>query len=185
MDAGSSSDDLKTIRAIMERTRRTAGGYGGWFMVLWGVIWFVGFLGNQFVPGRLLGWFWLGLTSLGSVASAVIGARTGRRAGVRSPVWRPIVLWLVAMVAFVGLIAWQLRLRTTRDVALLIVLTVALTYVQVGLFSHWSIIVVGAVLAALTVAVELLVPDYFFVVMAFLSGGLLVASGLWFVRQEA
>ena len=65
-----------------------------------------------------------------------------------------------------------------------IVLTVALTYVQVGLFSHWAISLVGAALATLTVATELAVPGYFFVMMAFLSGGLLVGSGLWFVRRE-
>ena len=88
------------------------------------------------------------------------------------------------MVVFVGLVVWLFGLRTTREIALLIVLTVALTYVQVGLFSHWAISVVGVALAALAVGAVVLVPDYFFVAMAFLSGGLLIGSGMWFIRHE-
>ncbi|MDY6876065.1 MAG: hypothetical protein SWK90_07700 [Chloroflexota bacterium] len=177
-------DDLKAIRQIMERTRRAAGGDSGWFMVLWGTIWFVGFLGNQFLPAEALGWFWLGMTVLGTAGSAWIGVRMGRRSGVRSPIWRPILLWMVAMAVFVFLIAWLFDLDTIHDLALLIVLTVALNYFQIGLFTHWTISLVGTMLAALAVGTAVLLPNYFFLVMAFSSGGLLVGSGLWSVRHE-
>jgi hypothetical protein len=184
MDSNRAVDDLKVIRNIMERTRRTAGGYSGWFMVLWGAIWFVGFLGNQFLPAEAVGWLWLGLTGLGGVSSGWIGVRISRRSRVRSPVWRPIVLSFVALFVFVVLIAWLFDLNTSRDIALLIVLTVALSYAQLGFFTHWAISLIGALLAVLVVGASILMPGYFFLVMAFLSGGLLVGSGLWFVRQE-
>ena len=43
MDQNQAIDDLKAIRQIMDRARRTSGGGGGWFMVLWGIILFIGF----------------------------------------------------------------------------------------------------------------------------------------------
>ncbi len=184
MDSDRALDDLKIIRQVMERTRRDVGGVSGQFMVLWGAIWFVGFLANQYLPAEALGWFWLGITVLGSAGSSWLGVHMGRRSGVRSPIWRPILLWMVAMVVFVVLIAWLFDVDTTHDLALLIVLTVALNYFQVGLFTRWTVSGVGVALAALAVGTAVLLPDYFFLVMAFLSGGLLVGSGLWFMRHE-
>jgi hypothetical protein len=183
MNSNRALDDLKVIRQVMERTIRSAGGLAGQQMILWGIIWFFGFLGNQYVPEESLGWLWLGLTSVGAAGSAWIGVRTGRRQGVRPPAWRPVALYLVGPMVFVVLIVWLFELDTTRDVALLIVLTVAMCYFQVGVFYRRSISAVGAGLAALATGTTILLPDYFFLVMAFLSGGLLVGSGLWFMRR--
>jgi hypothetical protein len=91
---------------------------------------------------------------------------------------------MIALLVFVGLLVWLLELRTTREVALLIVLVVALSYCQAGVFSRWTISLVGAILALVTVAAYRLLPDYFCLVMAFLSGGLLMGSGIWFMRHE-
>jgi hypothetical protein len=183
MDSNRALDDLKVIRGVMERTVRSAGGLAGQQMVLWGIIWFVGFLGNQYLPEEMLGWFWLVLTGMGAAGSAWIGVRQGRRQGVRPPVWRPVALYLVGPVVFVVLIVWLFELDTTRDVALLIVLTVAMCYFQIGIFYRRSISLVGVALAGLATGAAVLLPDYFFLVMAFLSGGLLVGSGLWFIRR--
>ncbi len=183
MDPNRALDDLKVIRQMMERTRRSAGGFAGQHLVLWGIVWFVGFLGNQYLPPDRLGWFWLVLTSVGGTGSAWIGIRLGRRQGVRSPLWRPIVIGMAGLLVYVTLMITLFDLTTTRDVALLIVLIVALAYFQVGLFFRWTISVVGVALAALATGAAILLPDHFFLVMAFLSGGLLVGSGLWFIRR--
>jgi hypothetical protein len=132
----------------------------------------------------VLGWLWLGLTIIGGAGSTWIGVRAGHGGGVSSPLGRPIAIGMAALIVFVFLIAWLFDLNTTRDIALLIVLTVALSYFQVGLFTRWTISVIGAALAVLVVGTAVLLPDYFFLVMAFLSGGLLIGSGLWFVRHE-
>ena len=130
MDSNRALDDLKVIRQVMERTVRSAGGFAGQQMVLWGIIWFVGFLGNQYLPPESLGWLWLGLTSVGTAGSAWIGVRTSRRQGVRPPVWRPVALYLLGPMVFVVLVVWLFELDTTQDVALLIVLTVAMCLVS-------------------------------------------------------
>ena len=183
MDTSRAADDLKAIRQIMDRTRSGAGRHGGWFGVLWGAIWVAGFLGNQFLPPQTAGWLWMVLDIAGGLASAWIGARMAR-SGVKSPVWRAILLYFLALCAFDGLLIWLLGLRTTRDVALLITLTVSLSLVQYGLFTNWAIAVVGTLVAALTVAAAVLVPEHFYLAMAVLGGGLLFSSGVYLLRSE-
>lgn len=183
MDSERARDDLKAIRQVMDRTRRTAGRHGGWFMVVWGIVWFVGFLGTQFLPDRIVLWFWQVLTLLGAIISVWIGIRVGRGSDVRSSILRPLILWWLALIVFDVLLAWLFGLHTDRDLTLLIVLTVALSYFQFGLFTHWAISLVGALLAVLTVAAALLLPEYLSLAMAFLGGGVLTVSGLLFIRH--
>nr|HID12202.1 hypothetical protein [Anaerolineae bacterium] len=184
MDSDRALDDLKAIRQIMERTRRATGGYGGWIMVLWGVVWFIGFLGTQFLPDEVIGWLWLVLNTIGAAGTVWLGVRMGRRGGVYSPIWRPILLWWLALGVFDVLLVWLFGLGSGLDLALLIILTIALGYFQFGLFTHWVISGIGALIAALSVGAAVLLPEYFYLAMAILGGGLLVESGLWFVRHE-
>jgi hypothetical protein len=183
MDPDRALDDLKTIRQVMERTRRGGGKTGGWFMILWGAVWFVGFLGSQFLPDEAVAWLWPVLNILGAAISVWLGVRTGHRGGVRSTAWRPILLWWLALFVFDGLMVWLFQLHTGRDLTLLITLTVALGFVLFGLFIYWVISAVGMLIAVLVVGAAVLLPDYLYLVMAFLGGGLLMGSGLWFVRS--
>jgi predicted neutral ceramidase superfamily lipid hydrolase len=183
MNSDRALDDLKAIRQIMERTRRGGGKTGGWYMILWGAIWFVGFLGNQFLPDETAGLLWFGLNIPGAAISVWLGVRSGRQGGVRSTAWRPILLWWLALFIFDGLMIWLFQLHTGRDLTLLITLTVALGFVLFGLFVYWVISAVGVLVAVLVVGTAVLLPDYLYLVMAFLGGGLLMGSGIWFVRS--
>ena len=49
MEPNRALDDLREIRQVMARTRRSVGAFAGEFMVLWGSIWFLGFLANQYL----------------------------------------------------------------------------------------------------------------------------------------
>jgi hypothetical protein len=182
MDSIRAADDLRVIRQVMDRTRRAAGRHGGWFGVLWGAIWVVGFLSNQYLPEDTAGWLWMVLDIGGGVASALIGARIAR-SGVRSPLWARILLFFLALAVFDGLLVWLLGLRGMREVALLITLTVALASVQVGLFTSGPFTTIGLLVAAVAVGAIALVPGYFYLAMAGL-GGLLMLGGLWVVRSE-
>jgi hypothetical protein len=183
MDQNQAIDDLKAIRQIMGRARRTSGGGGGWFMVLWGIILFIGFSGAQFLPDAYVGWMWAVLNIFGLVITFWLGMRIGRQSGISSPIWRSILLWWLSLGVFDVLLVWLFRLED-RDLALLAILTVALGYVLFGLFAHWIISAVGALMAILVVGALLLIPGYFSLAIGVLVGGLLVGSGLWLVREE-
>jgi len=77
---------------------------------------------------------------------------------------------------------WLFGLRD-GDIGLLILLTIALGYFQFGLFTHWIISGIGLFIAVISVGAALLLPGYFGLVMALLGGGVLIVTGLWFVRQ--
>jgi len=181
-------DDLKAIRQIMEQARRASDGFGGWFMVLWGVIWFLGFTGTHILlhlqREQAINWLWTPLNTLGILGSVWLGIRMAQRARTKSStLWAPLLLYWLALAAFDGVLIWQLRLYTNGlYVALLIVLTIALGYIQFGLFTHWSISVIGLFLGLLAVVLATWLPAYFNLGIAVLGGGTLIGGGLWVLR---
>jgi len=131
---------------------------------------------------QAINWMWAGLNGAGALLSAWLGRRFQRRT-VRSTLWRAILLWWLALAVFDGLLIWRFGLTQGEDVILLIILTVALGYVLFGLFSHWAISLIGLSFAALSVVMSLFFAAYFYLAFAFLGGGILIAGGVWFVRQ--
>lgn len=181
MDPNQAVDDLKAIRQIMGRTRSAIGRQGGWIMVLWGVIWFIGFSSNQFLPD-LTGWIWLVLNVVGMAITIWLGSRIGQ-GDVRVSFWRQVLLWLLSLVVFDALLVWLFDVTDAHNLLLLFLLTIALGYVQFGTFTHWVFGVVGVLMAAVAVGARLLTPDYFFLVIGIFCGGTLACGGLWMVRQ--
>jgi hypothetical protein len=184
MDERQARDDLKTIRQIMNRTRRGSAGYGGWFMVTAGVSWLIGFTASQFLPEAYVGWMWMVLNTSMVGIMIWIALRWRRRSSVRSTLWGPLFLYWLALVAFDALIAWLFNITDGAQIGLLALLTVALGYVLMGILFHWLITAVGILIAALAVGAFLLVPGHFPLAMGLLGGGLLIGSGLWMVRSE-
>lgn len=182
-------DDLRAIRQIMERARRTSGQPGGWFMVLWGIIWLLGFTGTHILvqTGRepLIQWLWTPLNLLGVLFSIGLGVWMGRREQrVSSAIWLPILLWWLALAAFDAVLIWRFRLFTDGShIAFLIVLTIALGYVQFGLFTHWAISAIGLFIGLLATVMATWLPEYFNLGVALLGGGALIGGGIGFLRQ--
>ena len=184
MNSDRALDDLRVIRQVMERTRRATGRQGGWFMVLWGAVWFVGFLGNQFLPAENAGILWAVADIAGDIGSIWIAARSRRQQRLSSTIWRPLLFWFISLLVFDGLLIWLFDLQPGRDIAVLILLTIALNFVQIGVFATWKLSLIGLLIAALTVGSVLLFPAYFNLIMAFLGGGLLIVSGFRALRRE-
>ncbi|NTW43621.1 MAG: hypothetical protein HGB14_04110, partial [Anaerolineaceae bacterium] len=64
---------LSAIQKIMKKTRHSISSSGGYkFLILWGIIWLIGFLNSQFIPGELAGNIWIGLDIIGGMLSAFI-----------------------------------------------------------------------------------------------------------------
>lgn len=183
MDRNEAADDLKIIREIMTRTRQTEDGRDGWIMIVWGIIWMVGFGISQFVTGHITGILWAILNTIGLTLTFVL-AFSGSRSGVRSPLWRLILLWWLSLLVFDGLIVWLYRIKVDESLMLLIVLTIALGYIQFGLFTHAMISLAGLAIAVLIVTAYLVVPDYLFLSIALIGGGILIGTGAWFVRKR-
>ncbi len=100
-----------------------------------------------------------------------------------SSLWSSLLLYWLALAAFDGVLIWKLQLYTSGlHLALLIVLTIALGYVQFGLFTHWSISIIGLFIGLLAVALATWLPGYFNLGVALLGGGALIGGGLRALR---
>ncbi len=125
------------------------------------------------------------LNLLGVLGSIGLGVWMGRRASkISSTIWLPILLWWLALAAFDAVLIWRLRLYMDGpDFAFLIVLTIALGYIQFGLFTHWSISAIGLFIGLLAVFTATWLPEYFNLGVAVLGGGALIGGGLWFPHR--
>ena len=183
MDPHQALDDLKTIRQIMDRTQKVAGGHGGWFMILAGVNWLIGFTGSQFLSQEQAGRVWA-VTNVGMMLAMVwVGLRLGKHRGLSTPLWKSIFSLIAALVVFAVLLAWLFGVNGSDQIGLLILLIIAMGYVQIGvIFQYRLISTTGVLIALLTVGAHFLLPAYFSLAMATLGGGLLIGSGLVMVR---
>lgn len=175
-------EELRAIRAVMEQTRRAIGRTGGGrFLVLWGAVWLLGFLGTQFLPHHWIGWMWGMLNVIGVAGSVWLGIRLSLQ--VRSPLGLRIFFFWLASIAFALLAYWLFGLRD-EHLGLLFALIIALALVQLGLLSFSTgSIWLGLLIAALALIGFHLFPAYFSLIMSFLGGGLMIGTGLWIIRR--
>ena len=183
MDRNQALNDLRRIRQIMDRTRRATGGFGGWFMVVAGAMWLVGLTATQFLPDEHINWTWAVISIAGTGAMIWVAARSTRHCGMRASLWWPVFLFWWALAVFDVLLIWLFKITDGIRIGLLILLTVAMGYTQLGLFYHWLITAVGVLIGILSLGAFFLTQDYFSLAMGILGGGLLIGSGLWMVRS--
>lgn len=172
---------LAEIARIGERSRRLHGyAAGAPHMLLWGAIWVVGNLADQFMPA-LGGLAWPVLILLGVAGSTVLGARRSGRAKAAAA-----ARWLasaVAVVAGLALVITVLRPADPAEVNAAISLVVATAYALLGIWRGPVFLLLGIVIAAAVTAGWFLARDIFALVMAVIGGGALMLGG-WLLMEE-
>ena len=173
---------LAAIQTMMQKTRRSISSSGAYkFLILWGVIWMLGFLGSQFLPKEIASYVWIGLDILGGILSMVIGVRLNR--GVRSSApttsgKRIGFFWLLLFfycVAAIG-IAWPVD---GKQFAMFIILFVTVGWIAMGLLLSFASAWWGLALLGLSLVSYFLLEDYFYLIMAFVGGGGMIALGIY------
>lgn len=173
---------LAAIQTMMQKTRRSISSSGAYkFLILWGVIWMLGFLGSQFLSKDIANYVWIGLDILGGILSMVIGIRLNR--GVRSSTHttsgiRIGFFWLLLFfycVAAIG-IAWPVD---GKQFAMFIILFVTVGWIAMGLLLSFASTWWGLALLGLSLVSYFLLEDYFFFIMAFVGGGGMIALGIY------
>ena len=175
-------ESLAAVQQVMAQTRRAIAGGGAFYMIIWGVVWFLGFLASQYIHTILLGWIWLALDTAGGFATWWIGRQMDRR--VRTPFGSRLGWFWIALIGYTILwigIAWPLE--PTRA-ALMVSTTAMFGYVVMGLWLGTAAVAgVGLAVTALALLGFFLLPTYFALWMAFLGGGALIGSGLYISRS--
>lgn len=181
MEANEAQLALDQIRLAAEQTRRAVARSGiGWIFVIWGCVWFVGYLGNQFLGGARAGMLWFALDILGGITTAIVGMRTRRR--VRTAYgWRVAGVWL-ALMAYIGLLVWIAWPMPPERTVVFVTVAISFGYVFVGLWLSPVLLWTGLALTALAILGWLLMPAYLGYWIAFLGGGGLVGLGIYILR---
>lgn len=160
-----------------------------YYMLLWGIIWTLGFLASQVVQPRFIGWIWGIMVLLGIVGSAAIGARQGRL--MRTTPGSHTAFVSSRLGIFYGIL---------YGFAILWLILFPLTPIQIGML--WiTVVMFGAIVAGVwlqepvsiwlgvgvTVASVIgyyLVPSYFWFWAAVFAGSPLVAVSLYYLRKR-
>lgn len=173
---------LEAIQVMVRKTRRSISSSGAYlFLIVWGVVWLLGFLSSQFLPKDVGGYAWMILDTLGGILSAVIGIRIDRRVRSSSPTVsgkRIGIFWLLLFVYAIATIAvsWPVD---GKQLAMYIILIVMVGWMAMGLLLSFYSILPGLVITALALISYFLLPDIFYLVMAILGGGGMIALGLY------
>jgi hypothetical protein len=145
------------------------------FLMIWGLVWMVCDLGNQFAPR--FGWAWPVGVVVGFIVSWVVGYRLSRQASDAGD-WRDFVVWLLVM-AFVSALFFILPAREPRQIHSVFGLVFGFIYLGLGLWTGWRMLALGLALIVATFVGFYEVGDWYSLYMGLVSGGALLLGGLW------
>jgi hypothetical protein len=172
---------LAAIQAMMVKTRRAISRSGAYnFLILWGVIWMMGFLNSQFLPNKTASYVWMGLDIAGGILSAIIGIRLNRGIRTSTPTTtgkRIALFWLLLFLYCVMAVAvvWPVD---GKQVAMFIIFFVTIGWISMGLLLSFASAWWGLVLLALSLLGYFLLNDIFYLWMSILGGGGMIALGV-------
>jgi hypothetical protein len=150
-------------------------------LIITGAVWMVGFLATQFLQGQIVAYIWIGASIIGATLGIVLNMRIGKRmrnptAGVTAKrigtVWLLLAVYCLAALA----ITWPLD---GMQLTVLIVLFVMVGWLAMGLLLSFISVWPGLVIIALVLIGYFFLIDIFYLWMAILGGGGMIALGLY------
>jgi len=157
------------------------------FLILWGVIWLLANSLSDLAPAQS-GTVWLVLTLLGAIASFWLGRR--QHAGVTEGStprtrldqgWRWMLCFLVIVAFQIAAIA-VLPSSDGRQQDTFFSMFWTFLYMAIGAWIGWRLFTIGLVATLLILLGYYGVHSHYFLYMGCVSGGALMAGGLW-LRQ--
>ncbi|KSB89492.1 hypothetical protein AS593_15920 [Caulobacter vibrioides] len=185
----SKTEAAAALADIQETTRRgaTLRGYriGGPILMLWSVIWMLGYLGMGLLPPHQWGWAWLVLDTVGAIGSIVLARPAEKAVQASGAKAGGATLKMIGgmAVAIVFVMSTFYVLKPADPAAYLAFpgLMVGTIYAAVGVFVARRYLAIGAVMFALTMIGFYAFPEVLAFWMASASVGLFV-SGVWLAR---
>jgi uncharacterized membrane protein len=175
-------ETLEVIKDITQKTRHSMASGGTHITLLvTGVVWLIGFICTQFLPPQITGYIWGGSTVIGTVTAIILGARLGRR--IHSPLTIPTakrtgLFWLILIIFALAIIVIA-RPADGKQASLMIILFLMLGQLSMGMLFSFSSVWWALPIAVLAVIGYYLLPGFFYLWMAILGGGGMIALGLY------
>ena len=173
---------LNDIDQIMSRTRKMLSrGNAPYQLILWGAIWFVGYLATAFLRGPITGLLWMALLLIGFVFTAYLAHRDKQRVKYEELGKRIGFSW-ISLFIFAAALLWAASPKTVEQANLILILIIMFGYALMGIWVWRSLLWTGLLVSALAIIGYLFFFDSFFLWMAVLGGGALAGSGFYFLK---
>jgi hypothetical protein len=173
---------LAVVQNMMDKTRRAISSTGAYlFLIIWGFVWLFGFSANHFLTGEAVGYSWMVLDTLGGALSVVMGIRLGKKfrsASINKSGKNIGYFWLLLFV-YCGILLLVTSPGDMKMGSLIIILFVMIGWIAMGLLLSATSIWWGLAITALALAGYYLLPDIFYLWMAVLGGGGMIALGFY------
>ena len=173
---------LASIQSIMQKTRHSiASGGTAITLIVTGAVWLVGFLATQFLSGAIVAYIWIGMSILGALLGILLGSRLGKR--VRTPSVAPMakrigLFWLLLVLYGIATILVA-RPTDGKQITMFIILFIMLGQLSMGPVISFSSVWWALPISALGLVGYFLLPGFFYLWMAILGGGGMIAFGLY------
>jgi hypothetical protein len=186
----SSTEAAAALRDIAQTDRRTrvSGAYhvASPHLILWGLLWAVGYAGCGVLPPEKWGLVWLPLILIGVLGATLLGMRAGAGSSggaasgkIGFDVGKSLMLAL-AIGAFMGSVYYVFQPVTPLPYLVFPALITALVYVMLGgLFGLPRYVAVGATMFLVTMIGFIYAKPYLPFWIAAAGGGGLIVGGLW------
>ncbi len=181
----------EALAAIQQTTVKTRRGlaYYAYQQILWGLLWFVGFLISQFVQPATLNWIWIVMPILGVIGSAIVGISQGRRMRITPDSRLAFISSRVGV--FFGIlygfgIIWFVVLQPLKalQIALFWITLVMFGYIVAGAWLRISLLIgIGVGVTVMSLLGYYLLPGYFYLWSAVFAGGTLLGSGIYILLR--
>lgn len=173
---------LDAIQTVAKKTRKVIANSGAYlFLIIWGFVWLIGFTANHFFTGSTTGFIWMALDILGGALSLIAGIRLGRkiRSASGGEAGRRIgFFWLLLFVYCLLLLAVVSPLDMQTG-SMVIVIFVMVGWIAMGMLMSAASVWWALVITALALFGYYLLPSYFYLWMAVLGGGGMIALGFY------
>ncbi len=169
-------DLLDQVQQVTARTRKSiAASSASTLLILWGVIWILGFLSTQFWP-KYAGWAWLVLDGVGIAATLII-ARS--KTPVKSSMDRRISLFWLFLIIYGNIWLALLWPWNGNQIVAFGCTLIMFAYVVMGIFGDRFMLWLGLAVTALTLLGYFAFQEWLWVWMAAAGGGALAGTGLY------
>jgi len=181
----------EALAAIQQTTVKTRRGlaYYAYQQILWGLLWFAGFLVSQFVQPAMLNWVWIVVPIVGVIGSALMGISQGRRMRV-TPDSRLAFISSRVGIFFGSLygfgIIWFVIFQPLRvlQIALFWITLVMFSYIVAGAWLRIPLLIgIGVGVTVMSLLGYYLLPGYFYLWSALFAGGTLLGSGIYILLR--
>jgi len=173
---------LAAIQTMTQRTRHSiASGSAYISLIITGIVWLIGFTATQFLTAPLIVWIWIVTSAVGSAFATFMGIRAGKRVHIASAAvtGKRILTFWGLLILFTAAIISVVHPTDGKQITLLIILFAMIGQMGMGLLLSFSATWWTVPVAAVALLGYFLVPDWFYLWMGLLGGGVMIILGLY------